>query len=561
MRRFQSHLDELSGGESLVLLSHFLLKTIEGRKMFKQVSEQQVNSSLSRVVQSLKEERMPSDPLAFVRPLARVLQRQELHDLGWKLSKKQFTAARKVIEKKRKGNAPLSPATKDKIQQFYYSRTEDMANRTIKKNGVVTPCRGRLETIRELHCAWQSDEQNQPVSLSTFYKCKPAEVKRAKRKTDMCDICVGYREYVKRQRTEAQALPPPPPPPPQLPLEALPQLPPEARPPAQGGPLPPTRAPPPVVDYASLYESHILVANKQRAAFNKRWDEVEFGDYVIVTDFKENLKVNIDPVETSRHFYHRQQITCLGFVVVTRSGPGGHIVKRHFNFLSEVLSHDGKFVTECTLECIRQLKLRNRVFNNISFWYDCARHFRSRETMRCLLQEVPKLVENCGITMHHFGEHHGKSPADQHFSVISNALKAESKKKGIYTIQDLQRVLEERFTRVDPSPSSYVHFVIITPKERELIEEVTLAIGNAPISMSAYHYVERVDGTKAKVSVLSDGASPMKECTITYSSRKDERKTKVAPPAALWTPAQRDDPPFGSRTVAILREQIAEMRE
>ncbi len=545
LQKFRQYVDSVSGGESLEFYTHFLTKTREGKKVLQACLEVHDKEKLQKIVvasRTLQEQSRSKDSVLFLRPIARVLSRVEVGQLGWKVSRKKFTAARKMITKEIRGNKKLQPGLKRMIEEFYRNSSKPIANRTVKrKTGEVIPCLGRVDTIRELHRRFLEENCERTVSLSTFYKCKPIEVKSSKRKTDVCQICEDYKQYTKRQRTAERQPQPAPSPGTPVALGERPNGVPESV-------LLPRRAPPPLVNYEELYQAHKKVADSQREFFKNSCSTVGRGEFIVVADFKENIKINRAPVETGRHFYHRRQVSCLGFVIFTRNQQGT-VEKRHVNYLSDILSHDGKFVSECTLKCVDFLKAEYGQITNISFWYDCARHFRSKENLHCLFCDVPQMIGgNAKVQMNHFGEQHGKSPADQHFSVISRILEQESKKQGIFSIEALKSVLE---TKLPPLS----HVFLFSYDSRDEIKELSCVESSSKkaISMDLFHSFE-LDGENIAISALSGGASPRKMCSVQVSTRHDTREIKRAPPQVVWQEPKGDEPPFGPRRVKRLKE-------
>jgi len=70
-------------------------------------------------------------------------------------------------------------------------------------------------------------------------------------------------------------------------------------------------------------------------------------------DFKENLRVGSGPVETGACFYKKKQVSVLGFAVYYIDEFNNRAM-RYFDFLSEILSHDSLFVTDCISKLLAQ---------------------------------------------------------------------------------------------------------------------------------------------------------------------------------------------------------------
>ena len=88
--------------------------------------------------------------------------------------------------------------------------------------------------------------------------------------------------------------------------------------------------------------------------------------------FKQNFKIGGGPIETTRDFYNKKFVGCLGFCVITKEN--NEIKKRYFNMLSEILTHDSLYVKDCIDILIKEI-LPNDI-KKISFWSDNIKHFR-----------------------------------------------------------------------------------------------------------------------------------------------------------------------------------------
>lgn len=128
---------------------------------------------------------------------------------GFKFSRKQRTTARNWMcttayfrqvqpedtvppdmpEQPRHGRPP-SPH-KEAIRRFFYRDdiSHPAANRTRLVDGEHIAARYLEEPVNKTFLKWQEDETTPKISLSTFYKYKPAEVLKPHRETDLCNIC------------------------------------------------------------------------------------------------------------------------------------------------------------------------------------------------------------------------------------------------------------------------------------------------------------------------------------------------------------------------------------
>ena len=89
--------------------------------------------------------------------------------------------------------------------------------------------------------------------------------------------------------------------------------------------LPPTTAPA-VIDkmrqQVKLYRQHKYFKEQQQKYYKESIELTTPTSCVVVVDFKENFKVGGGPVETSRNFFERTQISVLGFAIYYRNEDG-----------------------------------------------------------------------------------------------------------------------------------------------------------------------------------------------------------------------------------------------
>lgn len=71
---------------------------------------------------------------------------------------------------------------------------------------------------------------------------------------------------------------------------------------------------------------------------------------MIIPDFKEKISLGSSLVEMQRKFYDRAFRSLFAIVVLFRKELGGPLHKHVFNFLSDDLSNDAQFVTQCLRE-------------------------------------------------------------------------------------------------------------------------------------------------------------------------------------------------------------------
>jgi hypothetical protein len=92
-----------------------------------------------------------------------------------------------------------------------------------------------------------------------------------------------------------------------------------------------------------------------------------------------------------------------------------------------------------TIRCFRFLR-KQPFFEKIDtrsyiIWCDCGTHFRSAEIINYFLVELP--LNKCSVEVNYFGEKHGKSACDQHFSVLSKYLEYASFNSRLTSSKDI----------------------------------------------------------------------------------------------------------------------------
>lgn len=121
-------------------------------------------------------------------------------------------------------------------------------------------------------------------------------------------------------------------------------------------------------------------------------------------------------------------------------GSASKVTKHHVNFVSEILSHDGLFVKDCLSALVEKYMQQ---FSKISFWSDGGKHFRNFEVAHFMLRELPRQSKE--VQWNFFASHHGKSPCDAHFSLLSRWLSDISKQTAICSTAQLVDAWLERF--------------------------------------------------------------------------------------------------------------------
>ena len=193
----------------------------------------------------------------------------------------------------------------------------------------------------------------------------------------------------------------------------------------------------------NLIEKHKSVVDHQNKNFTNNIKSLTQDDCIIISDFKENLKIGGGPEETKQMFFNKEQVSVLGFALIY--WEDGLLKMDYITYLSNQLTHDSRFTGQC-LTGLFQEKVKNE-FKNIYLWTDGGKHFCSKEYL-CFQLQISKQIE--GFFKHNFfAEYHGKNFVDGHFGRLSQWFKKIEAVQKIETVDQLLVLFEsEEATRV-----------------------------------------------------------------------------------------------------------------
>lgn len=182
----------------------------------------------------------------------------------------------------------------------------------------------------------------------------------------------------------------------------------------------------------SAIEQHKKTDDHQKAQLKNEIDQLKVNECIVIIDFKENLRIGGGPEETKKEYFEQSFISDLGAAVITKEN--GNIAKSYYNFFSEILTHDSLY----SGDCIKELFSRNEMkrYKNVSIWSDGGKHFKSKEFLARVFENVHKTLK-INIKVNFFAEYHGKNIVDGHFGTISKWLKECLTHKEIKTIDGL----------------------------------------------------------------------------------------------------------------------------
>jgi hypothetical protein len=168
------------------------------------------------------------------------------------------------------------------------------------------------------------------------------------------------------------------------------------------------------------------------------------GELLLVMDFKENLALDCGIQEVNRQFYNKPQRSFFGLVACYRDKNEEPLKKSHFDFVSNVLTHDTLYVTECLDKFFGSDLFTKRNFKKVFFWFDNGpHHFRTHELTAYFFRLKPRLNLD-RLQWNFFVEYHGKNFCDSHFSLVSRFLRDGLRKESLTlkTEQELVTFLE-----------------------------------------------------------------------------------------------------------------------
>ncbi|PVU93530.1 hypothetical protein BB559_003237 [Furculomyces boomerangus] len=311
-------------------------------------------------------------------------------------------------------------------------------------------------TKRHIYTMLTNDHPNLKLGLSTFYSLCPKTFTKAKKRTDVCKICVAGDRAKKAYESAAT-----------------------------------TQNINPVLasqlDKAiSKLKEHKNLYKRQRGYHDALKTSLGNDSCIIISDFKENFKIGGGPVESNDVFYNRTQISDLCFCLITKSN--GIIKRRYYNYMSEHLAHDSKYASDCLIDLMSKDELSG--YTNVYLWSDAGPHFRSGEYFYGVFKTLHEMFITKKFYLNYFLERHGKSDVDGHFGVLSNWFIDVEKIRPIDTIKDLIDAFRGKFNelalsrQVDTIDIGY-HFLIYPGQNRETPKK-TIKVKNLKKYLSFY---------------------------------------------------------------------------
>jgi len=504
----------LSGQQPEKLYEHLFLHTHAGKNIFPNLRNA---TRASRILTNLKAMhttvgiKHKSNILSLVVDL---FTRKELKQAGFTFSNTQYTTAKKKASQENfslcdyQRHRPLSKAAtstevKALVIKYLYNNSRDSCA-TIVDSSLANEATTSMEYSssavyyleipkRDIYKKLQADYPDLKLCLSKFYKLCPKNFKKAHKKTDMCQVCIaGKKAERKLQLLLSRA---------NYTIANRKQL----------------------EDAVHLYQQHIFFKNRQQQCYKNSINRTTSSSCVVIMDFKENLKIGGGPVETGANFYHKKQVSVLGFAVHYQDNTGTACI-RYFDYLSPILSHDSLFIIGCIRKFLAHSFMAD--FSQVCFWSDSGPHFRSGELMHFIFEQLPQLYDK-QFYMNYFVEYHGKNIVDGHFGVLSRWFKEAEAVQDIHTIEDLLRVFQNKAQAQQyHNKTSYLSTefdLYLRPEARTHIHKLRVE------NFGSYLCFIRV-GNKLFASTLSTlNSIDYAKVSFKIQKVKDNRKTKYAP--------------------------------
>ena len=331
--------------------------------------------------------------------VSKIFNRKYLKKLGFNSSNKQYNNSKRKADndfnlENYKRFRPLSKLkTSEEIKKGIVEHIKKYSNET-KNMYHQDKVYYLQQTKKYIYGKYIENNLDSKLSFTTFYKFIPKYFKYPKRESDKCPLCnYGKTLISKRKLNEIEKRD------------------------------------------KEVFIQHEHYKNLQKSSYNEMVNNLTVGECVVVMDFKQNFILGKGPIETNHDFYHKIQVSCLGFYVMYKNGE--HIVKKYVDYFSKILSHDSLYV----IDCIRML-IKNHIDNNlnkINFWSDNGCHFRSLELYNYILNDILTESQFKETSMNFFAEYHGKSEVDGHFGMLQKVYNFYSK---IEKIDDIEQLMD-----------------------------------------------------------------------------------------------------------------------
>jgi hypothetical protein len=335
---------------------------------------------------------------------------QESKNLGFSCSSEAWTTANthtpggKVSEsrgrKKQKNN--VLKKIKDFVECDDISRPSSYQTIQKNKGEVVIPVRYFNTTIKESYELFCNNYPSILISESNFRKQVKSlkHLKKAKKQTDKCQICVAGKKIEKKIKNLKE----------KLDREVNETL--------------HNKLDNEMKQSTVLYDNylqHRKDASHQLSAMKEMINNLGDKEVILVFDFKANIIIDQDPeYQNSKDFYQNVQRTCFGVVAFYKQF--GEIKHHYFDYFSDYLIHNSYFVTKALDNLLNSAWFKNFKFNTVKMWMDNGPHFRTKE-MFYFFYSIKSKFSIQQVAWNFFIEGHGKSCCDRRFAQINAMYK------------------------------------------------------------------------------------------------------------------------------------------
>ncbi|KAI8869195.1 hypothetical protein GQ42DRAFT_179460 [Ramicandelaber brevisporus] len=376
-----------------------------------------------------------SSILACLVPLGR----ETLEEIGFIFSSNQYSLA---SEKVNAANFPLELNSPPSRRPADYQQKIDTMRKFVCDNSRITVHKNAKDdaifvyngTKTEMYNLYAAAHGDRALKRTVFFKNWPSNCCPARSKSDLCTQCEIAKKLESQQRTINSK------------IASL-----EARLNANENDDT-TRG-----QISRQIEQQQTLMNQLQSQLNlatihRRDVEVQHSEYknqmenplpgqaVVTLDYKQNWAVGVGDRETSHDYYSRDQVSHLGAVVVKL--VDGRPKRFAFNIFSNILSHDARF-TRDGIDILMQHEILQDV-DKVSFWFDCAGHFRCGEVLYHTLFTLPAQRPGLKVVVQYHAEQHGKGPVDGLFGTLSAWFNIARQSRSIATLDNIKEVFEEK---------------------------------------------------------------------------------------------------------------------
>ena len=228
-------------------------------------------------------------------------------------------------------------------------------------------------------------------------------------------------------------------------------------------------------------------------------DTLKVKEAILLFDFKENIQLGRKAKEIGEVYFKRPLRSLFSVILLTTLGNG--TLKKHiFNFLSEDLSHNTEFVTQCLDMVWDSSYWKEASPSKVTLWSDCGPHFRTYEMLGYLasIQEKQKITMNYDF----FIENHGKSLVDSWFSIVSRIIQQWSLRSTVNmdTTQQLHQVLHAAIEEYSQRKIGWTAEVI-DYKRKIQTRTISALTSSAEAILKIHNSFTFVDGKVIAVSI------------------------------------------------------------